>query len=154
MKPIAGLIALTVLTLAPASAALALDYRVAAETDLGLGLVDADAVEVVGSSRRITLTVVFPAANGDPAEVGVASVLIDCERARYRMESMVGYDIDLKEKARDSAGSERVAAEEGTPFYPASDFACRGIALPRAESPDLKTIVDGYLRRAAGERAI
>ncbi len=154
MKPIARLIVLTVLTLAPASAALALDYRVAAETDLGLGLVDADAVEVVGSSRRITLTVVFPAANGDPAEVGVASVLIDCERARYRMESMVGYDVDLKEKARDSAGSEWVDAERGTPFYPASDFACRGIALPRAESSDLKTIIDGYLRRAAGERAI
>lgn len=154
MKLIVGLTALTLLTLAPAGAAMAIDYRVAAETDTGLGLVDADAVEVVGSNRRIKLTVVFPRANGDPAEVGVASVLIDCDRARYRMESMVGYDLDLKEKARDSAGSDWVDAEEGTPFYPASDFACRGIALPRAESQDLKTIVDSYLRRAAGERAI
>lgn len=154
MKLIAGLIALTLLTLAPAGAALAIDYRVAAETDKGLGLVDADAVEAVGANRRIKLTVIFPEADGDPAEVGVVSVLIDCDQARYRMESMVGYDVDLKEKTRDSAGSEWVEAEEGTPFFPASDFACRGIALPRAESQDLKTIVDGYLRRAAGERAI
>lgn len=150
MKPIAGLVALTILTLAPAGAALAVDYRVAAETATGLGLVDADAVETVGTSRRIKLTVIFPEAGGEPAEVGVASVLIDCDRARYRMESVIGYDLDLKEKARDPSGSGWVEAEEGTPFYPASDFACRGIALPRAESQDLKTIVDGYLRRVAG----
>lgn len=154
MKPITGFVALTLLTLAPAGAALAIDHRVAAETATGLGLVDADTVEVVGSNRRIKLTVIFPQANGDPAEVGVVSVLIDCDRARYRMESMVGYDLDLKETTRDTAGSAWVDAEEGTPFFPASDFACRGIALPRAESQDLKTIVDGYLRRAAGARAI
>lgn len=154
MKPIAGLFALTVLTLAPAAAALAIDYRVAAETYSGLGLIDADAVETVGSNRRIELTVIFPEANGEPAEVGVASVLIDCDRARYRMESVIGYDLDLKEKARDSSASGWVEAPEGTPFYPASEFACRGIALPRAESQDLKTIIDSYLRRTAGERTI
>lgn len=154
MKTIVGLAALTLMTLAPAGAALTLDYRVAAETDLGLGLVDADAVEVVGTSRRIRLTVVFPEQNGDPAEVGVASVLIDCERDRYRMESVVGYDVNLKEKNRDAAGSTWVKADEGTPFFPASDFACRGIALPRAESQDLKTIVDRYLVRAAGGQDI
>ncbi|MBI5940753.1 MAG: hypothetical protein HY859_10040 [Caulobacterales bacterium] len=152
MKPITGLVALALVTLAPAGAALAIDYRVAAETNTGLGLVDADAVEVVGSSRRIKLTVIFPQAHGEPAEVGVASVLVDCDRARYRMESMIGYDVNLKEKTRDAAGSEWVDAEEGTPFFPASDFACRGIALPRAESQDLKTIVDRFLRRAAGGR--
>lgn len=39
-------------------------------------------------------------------------------------------------------------------IFPASDFACRGIALPRAESQDLMTIVDGGPRPAAGDRAI
>lgn len=154
MKPIAGLIALTLLTLAPAGAALALDYRVAAETDTGLGLIDADTVETVGANRRIQLTVVFPEQNGDPAEVGVATVLVDCKQDRYRMELVIGYDAELKEKSRDTAGGSWVDAKEGTPFYPAADFVCRGIALPKAESQDLKIIVDRYLLRAAGGQAI
>lgn len=154
MTSVSRRLALTLLCFTPVTTALALDYRVAAETRLGLGLVDADAVDVIGTTRRMTLTVVFPEQDGDPAEIGVASVLVDCEKARYRMESVIGYDTDLKEKYREDARGGWIAAEEGTPFFPASDFVCRGKALPPAESQDLKAIVDGYLRRAAGEHSI
>lgn len=152
MKTLAGLAALTLMTLAPAGAALAIDYRVTAETELGLGLIDIDSVETVGANRRMSLTVVFPEDGSDPAEVGVASVLVDCTGGRYRMESVIGYDTELKEKTRDAPGGSWIDLEQGTPIYPATAFVCRGIALPKAESQDLKTIVDSYLRRAAAGR--
>lgn len=51
-------------------------------------------------------------------------------------------------------GRGRVDAEEGVQSYPASDLACRGIALPPAECRDLKTIVDGYPGGAVNQCAI
>lgn len=154
MPPFARLVLLSLAGLAPASGALALDYRIAAETNAGLGLIDADSVEVVGTTRRLQLTVIFPEQDGSPAEIGVASVIVDCKAPRYRIESMIGYDRELKEIYRQSQGDGWSEADEGTPFYPASDFVCRGKTLPSAESQDLKAVVDSYLRRAAGEQTI
>lgn len=151
MKLISSLTLLTLFAVAPANAALALDYRVAAELRSGMDLIDVDAVQDVGGNRRMLLTVIFPKDGDDPAEVGVASVLVDCGQTRYSLESLIGYDTDLKEKHRQDGDGTWITAEADTPIFPAIAFVCRGKALPKAESQDLKTIVDGYLRRAAGE---
>ncbi len=145
---IAGALAMT-----PA-AALAVDYRVAAEDERGLGLIDADSVTVVGENRRAELTVIFHAQAGDPPEVVVNRVLIDCSRYRYRMETVVVFDADLKEVARETPDPKWHDAAPDSPFIPVADFACRGKALERPEGADLLAIVTSYLRRIASKREI
>ena len=70
MKPIAGLLALTLPTLAPAGAALVIDYRVAAETGTGLGLGRCGGGVAVLSGVRLRLPRNHPAAGGKSGSEG------------------------------------------------------------------------------------
>lgn len=153
MRAVVGLLAALVLLLPP-KAALALDYRVAGDNPMGLGLIDADTVTRDGSRRRFSLTVIFAEHDGEPSEIGVATVLIDCDRARYRIESVISYDLAMKETSRETSDGGWSIPEEGTPFFPASEFVCRGGALPRPDAQELKDIVAGFLLRQSGATSI
>ena len=153
MRPVVGLL-IALFTLAPVSGALALDYRVTGDNEMGLGLIDADSVTAVGTKRRFALTVIFAQKDGRPADVGVASVLIDCDQDRYRIESVVSYDLDLKETARDPQASGWQIPDEDTPFFPAAAFVCRGGPLPKAEARELKDILAGFLLRRSGATSV
>jgi hypothetical protein len=153
MKRLVMFAAAAVLGMAPATAALALDYRVTAETDIGLGLLDADDVERIGDSRRIKLTVIFPRTDEDPAEVTVATILIDCDQPRYRMESVIAYDPEMREKGRETLTGGWQPARPESPFVSAAGFVCRGEPLERPESQELRVIIGNYLSRVAGEQS-
>jgi len=128
-----------------ASPALALDYRIAAENEKGLGLIDADSITTVGGNRRVKLTAVLPPAPGDEAVVMVAWVVLDCSASRYRIEELDIFDPSLKKIGHEKGGEGWSSANRSSPFTPSADFACRGIDLQRPATQDLKTLVDAYL---------
>lgn len=127
------------------SPALALDYRVAAENEKGLGLIDADSVSAVGENRRVRITAVLPPDAGDEAVVMVAWVMLDCSASRYRIEELDVFDLSLKKIGHEKGGEGWSTANRNSPFTPSADFACRGVDLQRPATQDLKTLVDAYL---------
>jgi len=137
--------AITLFLALAASPALALDYRVAAENEKGLGLIDADSVTAVGENRRVRITAVLPPDAGDEAVVMVAWVMLDCSASRYRIEELDVYDLSLKKVGHEKGGEGWSTANRNSPFTPSADFACRGVDLQRPATQDLKTLVDAYL---------
>jgi hypothetical protein len=138
--------AVSLLTLA--SPALAVDLRVLSEDNNTLGLIDADAIETVGTTRRVKAIAVFPPRRGEAADIMVATVLLDCTASRYRIETLEVFDATMK-----LTGSQKPeaptweAAEEESPFTTSAGLACHGKPLPKASSNDIKTAATTYLAR-------
>lgn len=141
----------TTAALAFAGPALAADLRVLSEDSATLGLIDAEAVEVVDAARRVKAIAIFAPRGDGAASVMVATVLVDCNASRYKIEALEVFDPAMRlthqERPPNPAWEQ---AETASPFTASAEFSCRGKALPKASSNDLPTVARTYLGRVGG----
>ncbi|MFZ5669937.1 MAG: surface-adhesin E family protein [Pseudomonadota bacterium] len=157
MKPFAALAVAAGLALGHAGLAAAADYRVADDSDRGLGLVDADSIVAVGDARRLQFVAVLKDGDQDSFNVLVSRVLLDCAGARYRIEEVDVFDLEMNYLTRETGDPDQTRwspALPDSPFTPTADFACRGKALPRPATQDLKTLANDYAERRRGQERV
>lgn len=155
MKPVAVLALAAAIALGLAGAAAAADYRVADDSERGLGLLDADSIVAVGDRRRVAFVAVLRDVDADSFSVLVSRVLLDCTASRYRIEEVEVFDLDMNYVTREAGGQDEnqwSTANAESPFTPTADYACRGKDLPRPAVQDLKTLARDYAARRRGEQ--
>jgi len=140
--------AATVIVLAIVGSAFAADLRVLSEDANALGLIDAEAVEVVGTTRRVKAIAIFAPQSERPASVMVATVLVDCNASRYKIEALDVFDPAMTLTHSDKpANPTWEEAEAVSPFTASAEFSCRGKSLAKASSNDLAAVTRSFLAR-------
>ena len=132
-------------------AALAVDYRVMGEDERAISVIEG-AVKTDSDGRRETVYYFGfsePISGPGGTQVLSATILFDCAGARYKVggTSVFKADMTLVERQEPRFAWRDIVAD--SPFSRASDYACKGTPLPKADSGDVKSIVVGYLARRA-----
>lgn len=139
-----------VFTLAPV-AAFAVDYRVMGEDERAIGVIEA-AIKTDSDGHKETVFYIGfaePISGPGGTQVVSATILFDCSGNRYKVgtSSTFKADMTLVERGDTHYGWRDIVIE--SPFGRAQAYACKGTALPKADKPDVKGILAGYLARRA-----
>lgn len=145
-------IALAVAALATSPvAALAVDYRVMGEDERAISLIEG-AIKTDSDGHRETVYYFGfsePISGPGGTQVVSGTILFDCAAARYKVgaTSIFKADMTVVERHEPRFAWRDIVAE--SPFSRASDYACKGTPLPKADSGDVRSILVGYLARRA-----
>lgn len=132
-------------------AALAVDYRVMGEDERAISLIEG-AIKTDSDGHRETVFYMGfaePVSGPGGTQVVSATILFDCQANKYKVgvSSTFKADMSLVEKGTTHYGWRDVVVD--SPFGRAAAYVCRKVDLPRADSPNVKGIVAGYLARRA-----
>lgn len=146
----------TVLTLVAALAvspvaASAIDYRVMGEDERAISLIEGT-IRTDSDGRRETVFYIGfaePISGPGGTQVVSATILFDCQANKYKVGVSRTFkaDMSLVETGTTSHGWRDLVVD--SPFGRAAAYACRKGDLPRADGPNVKDIVAGYLARRA-----
>lgn len=132
-------------------AALAVDYRVMGEDERAISLIESTIKTDSDGHRETVYYFGFSEPISGPGGTQVVSgtILFDCVGARYKVgvTSIFKADMTVVERHEPRFAWRDIVAE--SPFSRASDYACKGTPLPKADSGDVKSILAGYLARRA-----
>jgi hypothetical protein len=144
-------LALALAVLATPVAALAGDYRVMGEDERAISFIES-AIKTDSDGRKETVFFIAfaePVGGATGPQVVSSAILFDCVANRYKIGEMSSFSAAMAPVQRSDTryGWRDVVAD--SPFSRAAAYACQAVALPRADSAEVKTIVAGYLSRRA-----
>ena len=132
------------------AAALAVDYRVMNEDERAISLIEAAVKTDSDGHRETVFFIAFSRPVNGPGTTQVVSstILFDCQ-GRYKVGGSSTFTATMApiERSDPRYGWRDVVA--GSPFAKAAGYACKAEPLPKADAPEVKGIVDGYLARRA-----
>lgn len=138
------------ITLLTPVAALAVDYRVMNEDERAISLIEAAVKTDSDGHRETVFFIAFSQPVNGPGTTQVISstILFDCQ-GRYKVGGSSTFTATMApiERSDPRYGWRDVVA--GSPFAKAAGYACKADSLPKADAPEVKGIVDGYLARRA-----
>lgn len=132
-------------------AAPAVDYRVMGEDERAISLIEG-VIKTDADGRRETVFYIGfaePVSGPGGTQVVSATILFDCQANKYKVGVSRTFkaDMSLVETGTTHHGWRDLVVD--SPFGRAAAYACKTGDLPRADSPNVKGIVAGYLARRA-----
>ena len=149
--PVRQILALTaVLALAPLTAHAA-DFRVMGEDERAISVIEAAIKTDAEGHRETVFFIAFSEPVGGPGGTQVISstILFDCLNARYKVGASSKFTAGMAPIERGTVQYGWRDVVPDSPFSRAGAFACKGVALPKADAGEVKAIVAGYLARRA-----
>jgi hypothetical protein len=144
-----ALLGAAAMLLAPATA-LAVDYRVMNEDERAISLIEAAVKTDSDGHRETVFFIAFSQPVNGPGTTQVVSstILFDCQ-GRYKVGASSTFTATMAPIERGDARYGWRDLVPGSPFAKAAGYACKAEPLPKADAPEVKGIVDGYLARRA-----
>jgi hypothetical protein len=132
---------IAVLTAGPAAAA---DFRIFADGEEGLGVVDLDAITVQGGFQTFELVLIYGDA-GAPVQVAVMPMQLSCGRRQFRATGPAkGLDAQLQ--VRESHELPLAwQPVEGTQMARVAAHICDGVPMPLAPGGSVREVMDRRL---------
>lgn len=145
-----ALAAAAILAVSPV-AARAVDYRVMGEDERAISVIEG-AIKTDSDGHKETVFYIGfaePVSGPGGTQVVSATILFDCTASKYKVGASTTFkaDMTLVERGTTHYGWRDLVVD--SPFSRAAAYACRSGDMPRADSPEMKGIVAGYLARRA-----
>jgi len=130
--------------------ALAVDYRVMNEDERAISLIEASVKTDSDGRRETVFFIAFSQPVNGPGTTQVVSstILFDCQ-GRYKVGGSSTFTATMAPIERIDPRYGWRDLVPGSPFAKAAGYACKAEPLPKADAPEVKGIVDGYLARRA-----
>lgn len=143
------------LIIAPLTAHAA-DYRVMGEDERAISLIEAGIKTDSEGHRETVFFIGFSAPVSGPGSTQVISstILFDCAGARYKVGASSTFTAEMAPIQRGTVQYSWRDIVPDSPFSRAGAYACKGVALPKADAGEVKTIVTRYLARRAAAAVV
>ncbi|MDO9222497.1 MAG: hypothetical protein Q7U20_02170 [Caulobacter sp.] len=131
--------------------AFATDYRVMGEDERAISLIEGAVKTDSDGHRETVFFIAFSTPVGGPGGTQVVSstILFDCGGARYKVGASSKFTAEMTPIERGTVQYGWRDVVPDSPFSRAGAYACKGVALPKADAGEVKAIVAGYLARRA-----
>lgn len=149
--PIRSTLALTAALALSPLAAHATDYRVMGEDERAISVIEAAIKTDSEGHRETVFFIAFSQPVNGPGSTQVVSstILFDCLNARYKVGASSKFTADMTAIERGTVQYSWRDIVPDSPFSRAGAFACKGAALPKADSGEMKAVIARYLARQA-----